>query len=261
MLYIDGLKYCQYQFKRKGKMRKIVNFALISIVTFTLSFGANAALIDRGNGLVYDDVLDVTWLKDANYAQTSGFDSDGLMTWDSAIAWAAGLNFGGFDDWRLPTITVTDTNNNGTSDCDYSITGGTDCGFNVITDNSELAHMFYVNLGNVAYYDTSGNGNQAGYDILNAMFTDGETNQQVSFDNLLRSAYWSDTEYVPDTARAWRLSTQTGNQSDGLKSGSFYAWALRDGDVVSASAPASLTLMGLGLCGALGLRRKKQRLQ
>ncbi|EGK72256.1 hypothetical protein METUNv1_01372 [Methyloversatilis universalis FAM5] len=37
----------------------------------TLASGvAQAPLHDRGGGLVYDDVLDVTWLADANYART-----------------------------------------------------------------------------------------------------------------------------------------------------------------------------------------------
>lgn len=31
---------------------------------------AQAALYDRGGGLIYDSVLDVTWLQDANYAAT-----------------------------------------------------------------------------------------------------------------------------------------------------------------------------------------------
>lgn len=165
-------------------MRKVVHFALGSIVTLTLSFSASAALIDRGNGMIYDDVLDVTWLQDANYAKTSGYHADGQMTWDAATAWAAGLSFGGFDDWRLPTINVTDTNSSGQQDCHYSETGGTDCGYNVLTGNSELAYMFYENLGNVAFYDTSGNSNQAGSGTLNATFTDGDTKQQVSFEKL-----------------------------------------------------------------------------
>ena len=40
--------------------------ALVGLSLITLS--ANAALYDRGNGLIYDDVLDITWLQDANYA-------------------------------------------------------------------------------------------------------------------------------------------------------------------------------------------------
>ena len=29
---------------------------------------SHAALIDRGGGLIYDDVLNITWLQDAGYA-------------------------------------------------------------------------------------------------------------------------------------------------------------------------------------------------
>ena len=51
--------------------------ALVGLSLITLS--ANAALYDRGNGLIYDDVLDITWLQDANHAKTSGYDRDGRM--------------------------------------------------------------------------------------------------------------------------------------------------------------------------------------
>ena len=34
---------------------------------------AQAALVDRGNGLLYDNVLNLTWLQDANYAKTWDF--------------------------------------------------------------------------------------------------------------------------------------------------------------------------------------------
>jgi hypothetical protein len=62
-----------------------------------------AELYNRGNGLIYDAELDITWLQDANYAQTSGYDDDGQMSWEDANTWAAGLVYGGYDDWRLPT--------------------------------------------------------------------------------------------------------------------------------------------------------------
>lgn len=69
-------------------------FALLLIVG--LSGTAQATLIDRGGGMVYDDVLNITWLQDANQGAGSAFDdgvntADGLMTWDSAVAWADGL--------------------------------------------------------------------------------------------------------------------------------------------------------------------------
>ncbi len=81
-------------------MKRVLTLAVLLFVSIGSSHGA---LVDRGGGLIYDDVLDVTWLQDANYAQTSGYDTDGNMTWDAATAWAAGLVYGGYDDWRLPT--------------------------------------------------------------------------------------------------------------------------------------------------------------
>ncbi len=36
---------------------------------------------DLGKGKL---VLDITWMQDANYVQTSGYDSDGKMYWDEA---------------------------------------------------------------------------------------------------------------------------------------------------------------------------------
>ena len=64
---------------------------------------SEAALFDRGNGMIYDDVLKITWLQDANYAMTSNYDTDGKMTWAQATAWADQLEYGGFDNWRLPS--------------------------------------------------------------------------------------------------------------------------------------------------------------
>jgi hypothetical protein len=67
-----------------------MNNKQLSTLAFTAALGfsgaAGAGLIDRGNGLIYDDVLKITWLQDANYAQTSGYNADGLMNWNAAMA-------------------------------------------------------------------------------------------------------------------------------------------------------------------------------
>jgi hypothetical protein len=90
--------------RKEEVMRKI----FVSLVTATLVLGlaisAHAAFIDLGGGMIYDNVLDITWLADANYAQTSGYDLDGLMTWDQANTWATNLIYGGIAGWRLPTF-------------------------------------------------------------------------------------------------------------------------------------------------------------
>jgi len=61
-------------------------------------------LIQRGNGMVYDDVMHVTWLQDANYAATTGFAPGGYMIWSTASDWAQNtVTVGGYTDWRLPS--------------------------------------------------------------------------------------------------------------------------------------------------------------
>jgi len=96
---------------------KNLHIALIAtILIFALKAPVQANLIDRGNGLIYDDDLNITWLQDANL-------SGATMTWLAATSWADTLVFQGFDDWRLPVS-------------DSSCTG------NSCTE-SELGHIFY----------------------------------------------------------------------------------------------------------------------
>ena len=95
---------------------------LISAVLSVLALNANSTLIDRGNGLIYDEDLNITWLQDANYAFTSGFDPDGKLSWDDALNWTANLTYGEFNDWRLPS----------SADC---------IGLNCTA--SELGHLYY----------------------------------------------------------------------------------------------------------------------
>jgi len=108
---------------------------------------ADAALVSRlGGQAYYDTVADLTWLADANYAQTSGYDVDGLMSWQAANAWAAQLTVGGVSGWRLPD--TIDVGNDGAT---YSnIYQGVDYGYN-ITTHSELSNMFYNVLGNTPH--------------------------------------------------------------------------------------------------------------
>ncbi len=56
---------------------------------------AQAALFDRGGGLIYDDDLNVTWAANPLI--------DGRKPWADANSWAAGLTYGGLSGWRLPT--------------------------------------------------------------------------------------------------------------------------------------------------------------
>ncbi len=86
-------------------MKKLFGLFIALWLLYGLSASAHAALIDRGGGMIYSTDLNVTWLQDANYARTSGYDADGLMNWNDATAWASNLSYGGYDDWRLPIYT------------------------------------------------------------------------------------------------------------------------------------------------------------
>lgn len=79
-------------------MRRII-FTFGLVVGLLFAGRANATLIDRGGGLIYDTALNITWLQNANQWGVTG-------TWDQAKSWADGLTYGGFDDWRLPYISV-----------------------------------------------------------------------------------------------------------------------------------------------------------
>lgn len=195
----------------------------------------------------YDTSLDITWLADANYVKTSGRHSNGRNIWFHQNNWANNLDVHGVKGWRLPTI--IDTGNIG---CDYSDLGGTDCGYNVDTGTSEMAHLWFETLGNLAYNDTSGNSNQPGWGLTNT----------GPFENLQDGVYWSGTEYAPNPVNeAWAFNAIYGYQGYTVKSATYYAWAVRSGDVghVPIPVPAAVMLFSSGLIGLLGLAIHRER--
>ena len=104
-------------------------------------FGGNASaiLLDRGPDMVYDDVLDITWTRQAGDGVSRGV--------GDAEVWAFGLALGGFDDWRLPFASVAagfgPTGNTLTNGFPCSGAGGAD---EVACRDNEMAYMFYYNL-------------------------------------------------------------------------------------------------------------------
>jgi hypothetical protein len=212
---------------------------------------ASAALIDRGGGLIYDNVLNITWLQDANYAQTSGFDADGRMTWPNANAWAAGLSY--FDsvrnvtwtDWRLPSMDV-----NGD-------TIVVDCTTNVDCPDNEYGHMFYQNLNGTFGLPKTGNQVGDGGVTLNNIQDNGVVGPTF---------YWSGTASA-NLGQAWAFAFDVGERDDIQTSALFFAWAARPGDVGITAPPGppggvpepgSLVLLGLGF-GALALSRRRKK--
>lgn len=193
-------------------MKRFIITALVLLLPFAPSF-TQAAFIDRGGGLIYDDTLDVTWLQDANYAMSSGYDIDGMMSWQESMTWAATLSFAGFDDWRLPTYDNTNprppaaTSDNEIGWLWYRLAGG-----DVIGNDTDISPFY-----NLAY--------QMGGSEW----------------------YWTGTENASDELRAWRISMNCACWDSPLKTNEYFAWAVRDGDVRPVPEPAVLSIFVLGL--------------
>lgn len=181
----------------------------------------------------YDKALDITWLADANYAAANRRDADGRMTWAKARAWAASLDpYGsGITGWRLPTTFDADgpdPDSLGNDGCSYTnFYQGADCGYNV-TRLSEMSHLFYITLGNKAYYTPAGAGPQAGWGLTNS----------GHFTNV-KARYWSvRPSATPRTARSFAFSDGLQFVHDqGIGN---YAWAVHAGDVGAPTVPVLL---------------------
>lgn len=201
---------------------------------------------NQANGFeaYFDTALNITWLADANYVRTSGYGEDGFLRWADAQTWVATLNVNGVTGWRLPTLVDT-----GSAGCDWG-NSGTDCGYNVSTSSSELAHLYHVTLGNKAHVSTSGEWPQSGWGLTNT----------GPFKNVQSGVYWTGVEYAPNANHAWAFATDYGYQSNYYRFHSFSAWAVRSGDVSAPAVPEPQTyaLALGGLAAVLVLRRRKQ---
>jgi hypothetical protein len=226
----------------------------------------------NGVQLVYDDVQDLTWTRDANLFE-SQYDADngvvadiiaavptitsgngthnvvvgdfntsnGRMTWYGAMAWAEWLGssgYGGAQNWRLPATVQPDAT------CDNQLDPGAGFplqGYGYNCTGSDLGDLFY-RVGGLTEGDAIND---------SAMLTD-------AFMNLQDYVYWSGTEYAPSPVNAWDFGTYDGTQLVGNKVNQNYGWAVRPGQVAAAPLPGTALLMALGF-GAVAVSRRARR--
>ena len=219
------------------------------IAMVALTGAAQAALVNRGGGMIYDTTRNITWLADMNYAGTSvhtglGVNANGTMTWVAAHDWAINLVYGGFSDWRLPTLNPSDTS------CSDNFTpfGFPTQYFGFNCTGGELSGLFVTDLGN-----------KANESVLNQV---GDTAEQIAnlalFSNVQSNFYWSGTEYAPDRLSTWYFRTQNGYQHFFDVALAFYAVAVRPGDVAArVPEPQTLALALLALGATVVARRRR----
>ena len=206
--------------------------AVCTCVFSLISMPSHAELIDNGNGLIYDTVLDITWAQNRNPA---------ALSWEDANTYASELTLGGASDWRLPYISVNvgDGFTNGLAV--YDCGGGTEEG---CRDN-ELGYMFYQYLGGTPGQAIPPNGDP---DVLNLFPT------TLTF----ADPYWSATQdrTNPDD-RAWAFNFNGGSNESTTKTTIHYAWAVHDGNVgvpvaeiLAASLPSSRSVQVGSLASA-----------
>ena len=214
------------------KLKSLLYGAVCAFVFSFISMPSHAELVGNPGGLIYDTVLDITWAQ-------PDVSPEGLLLrdWDEAKTWASELTLGGVSGWRLPYLSRT-TGDSG------ELIAPADCSFasEVECRDNELGYMFYRNLGGTE-----------GQPITESDDPDLELFQDEIGLTILPQKYWSGSDGAG--TKAWTFRFQDGSQGLDFETTNYYSWAVHDGNVVPI--PGAVWLLGSGLVGVIGLRRKR----
>jgi hypothetical protein len=182
---------------------------LLGLVGFAQA--SSLPLVNNGGGLIWDPNLGITWYQ---------YPSSNNMIWAEANTWAQNqtimANGVAVTGWRLPNILPI---NGSTYNNDPSYDGSSDNGYNNTSPKSELAYLFYVELGNKGYISPTGLYPQPGYGFLN----------KGPFANMSEDWFWSSNAL--DANHAWDFGFDIGEQVAANNQLNHRAWLVHDGNI------------------------------
>lgn len=242
---------------------KISMYLGISLLACSIST-TQAALIDYGNGLIYDDIQDISWLQNSNLAAdnnfgVTGINVDGTMAWETGFEWINALNsnnYLGYSSWRMPTV---DPVNGVSFEYTVSYDGSTDRGFNNTSTANELSHLYYTSLGNIGYCTTNNATGSSPDTCETAAVGEWGLQNTGPFGDMQAFRYWTDTENNLNDTRAFDMDFTFGQIGTGGKGGGKHVWAVLDGAPTEVPLPAASWLFVTGLIGLIGVSRRQKQ--
>jgi hypothetical protein len=210
--------------------------ALVLFVSAVVTGTAHAALIARADGMVYDDVNNITWAADANLFKTQAASNPNLV--NEIIA----SNGGVIHDTPNWLDTVANSGTHTLTTADFNTTTGQMTWWGAQAWANSLSLGGYTNWALPTTVPVVYVYNQTGSQMGNLFYTQlgGIENNSITtthndnyylFSNVQSSEYWSSYEYAPNPQLAWYFYTVNGNQNSNVKNGQRYAWAVRSGDI------------------------------
>lgn len=244
-------------------LRKLLRPLLVVAFGGVFSAHAHAALqgrdvdknADNGFEAYYDTTLDITWLADAGYGETTGALPASGSWWSWSQSWVQSFEYFGATQWRLPKVQSKISTG---TDADFQV------GFGLGVSTSELGYMYYVNLQLKS----------GGPTVADTVFIPGLSGGVIK--NFRAPMYWTSDTYAQNSSNAWVLWTSSpyvGSQAFVGKTMPGAAWAVHDGDIFApkldplpggGGVPAvpepstwAMMLAGFGIM-ALGWKRQQK---